>query len=467
LASEKPDFLVGLGHITHRALRGEVSLNSTDQPRDRVDSALFRLNLSTAAGAACCLRDLLRIRYLFPSAIEEQEAKRLHRILVGELEAALTGDHHLERIANELYSQPCDDDFDAIESLWILYSILLMNHPEMRGLEDERTAEAIFDKVRNKCFEEASDMVKEIHNYLIQCILNDCRFPTPINEPFCNEPSRYYQMLKSYWDLCRKALMDRVNHHIFWSPYPLSKLFVKVQSRLQVCFEGLSSSAVRNKEKIADEIDRLIEALTYWDGDEFDVGGDDICQRVQEIDLWLEKTQIMLGTKLYSITREEEFFLEHAEAAISQYDQHVRKTYKQMLNGVTPSAQKGHDLEVFPTPEGANWEQITIRFKDGHTVSVSAGDVRKVCNYTQMGMVNSKNADFTKQWELLQSFAESNGEIGWRSSHADAKLKKQKQELSKRLRAFFGLDDDPIEWVKGEKVYRCRFRILPEGANDY
>ena len=47
------------------------------------------------------------------------------------------------------------------------------------------------------------------------------------------------------------------------------------------------------------------------------------------------------------------------------------------------------------------------------------------------------------------------------------KLKKQKQELSKHLREFFRLDDDPIEWVKDTKTYRCKFRILPEGAEVY
>jgi len=104
------------------------------------------------------------------------------------------------------------------------------------GLKDERTAEAILYKVRNKCFEESSDMVKEIVNYLQQCIINDCHFPTPVSEHSFKEPCRYYQMLKSYWELCRQALMDRVNHRVFGRPYPLSTLFVNIQTRLQVCF---------------------------------------------------------------------------------------------------------------------------------------------------------------------------------------------------------------------------------------
>jgi hypothetical protein len=84
-----------------------------------------------------------------------------------------------------------------------------------------------------------------------------------------------------------------------------------------------------------------------------------------------------------------------------------------------------------------------------------------------MGMYSKKNGDRTVQWKLLEAFASYRGEIDWSSQAANIKLKKQKQELSRCLREFFRLQEDPIEWVKGEKCYRCRFRILPEGADEY
>jgi len=120
----------------------------------------------------------------------------------------------------------------------------------------------------------------------------------------------------------------------------------------------------------------------------------------------------------------------------------------------------------FPTPDGTSWTDIKIQFRDGHTVTVWAGDASGKFNFSQMGMAKN-NGDRTKQWELLLAFANSRGEIDWSSPFATDKLKKQKQELSRRLREFFRLKEDPIEWVKGEKCYRCRFRILPEGAEEY
>ncbi len=123
--------------------------------------------------------------------------------------------------------------------------------------------------------------------------------------------------------------------------------------------------------------------------------------------------------------------------------------------------------ETFPLPQGAKWSDLIIEFSDGHVVSVKFQDKRKRFTYAQMGMVSSKSGNPNKQWDLLKSFAESYGQIDWQNRFASDKLKKQKQELSKRLREFFRLEEDPIEWVKGEKSYRCLFTIKPEGADDY
>ena len=130
-----------------------------------------------------------------------------------------------------------------------------------------------------------------------------------------------------------------------------------------------------------------------------------------------------------------------------------------------PAPENDGSTIHFLTLLAASWSDVSIRFIDGHTVSIQVNSERRVCNYTQMGMANRKNGDPTKRWKLLERFAESRGEIDWHSSHAALNVKKQKQELSKRLREFFGLDGDPIEWVKDTRgYYRCKFRILPIGG---
>jgi hypothetical protein len=126
-----------------------------------------------------------------------------------------------------------------------------------------------------------------------------------------------------------------------------------------------------------------------------------------------------------------------------------------------PKGKRG--IVIFPTPAGVGWGDVLIRFRDGHTVSIKIKSASGVYNYTQMGMANKKNSNPTKQWELLKAFAEKRGQIDWKNKQANLALKKQKQELSNRLRHFFRMDGDPIEWDKKTKSYRCHFRVLPEG----
>lgn len=130
-----------------------------------------------------------------------------------------------------------------------------------------------------------------------------------------------------------------------------------------------------------------------------------------------------------------------------------------------PEADSGGIL-FFPTPEGVTWEDIKIQFRDNYTVTIWAGEETKMCTHGEMGMISKKDKKPTVQWTWLQGFAASHGEINWGSKHSAHSLKKQKQLLSKRLREFFRLEDDPIVWDKSSGTYCCRFTILPEGAVD-
>jgi len=121
---------------------------------------------------------------------------------------------------------------------------------------------------------------------------------------------------------------------------------------------------------------------------------------------------------------------------------------------------------IFPTPAGTTWEDIKIQFRDNHTVTVWAGDKIHRYTYGEMGMMSKKDKLPTKQWRWLLDFADSRGQINWKTKYSGHSLKKQKQLLSKRLRKFFQLKDDPIFWDKTAGAYCCRFQILPEGDVD-
>ncbi len=132
---------------------------------------------------------------------------------------------------------------------------------------------------------------------------------------------------------------------------------------------------------------------------------------------------------------------------------------------VIPKSQANSNMEFFPTPADAQWRDVVIQFKDGHTVSVRVKGERGVFNYTQMGMANKKNGSPTVQWELLQTFAERNGQLDWSSSKANSKNQKRSENLASNLREFFRIDGDPIYWDKEAGSWKTRFMLLPEGSD--
>lgn len=124
---------------------------------------------------------------------------------------------------------------------------------------------------------------------------------------------------------------------------------------------------------------------------------------------------------------------------------------------VTSGDSRGGRLGI---PPGTKWSEIKIRFKDGHTVSIMiGGKFKRICHYSEMGM-GKKSSDPTVQWELLHAFAIGHGTLTWDNSFADKKNQKRRERLARDLRAIFGVESDPIEFIQGDG-WRTRFQIEP------
>ncbi len=127
-----------------------------------------------------------------------------------------------------------------------------------------------------------------------------------------------------------------------------------------------------------------------------------------------------------------------------------------------PAPTDDGSMIFFPTPPDAAWSDVSIRFIDGHTVSVQVKSERKVCNYTQMGMANRKNGNPTVEWALLSVFADERGILDWSSSHAHRRNQKRRENLASNLRGFFRIEGDPFGLTDDGKGWEARFRISPE-----
>jgi hypothetical protein len=127
-----------------------------------------------------------------------------------------------------------------------------------------------------------------------------------------------------------------------------------------------------------------------------------------------------------------------------------------------PQPKEDGATAFFPTPPDASWGEVSIRFKDGHTVSIKAKSAGGVFNYTQMGMANKKNGNPTVQWELLKTFADERGILDWSSNKAHRHNQKRRELLAANLRDFFRIEGDPFRLTDDGKGWQARFLISPD-----
>lgn len=120
-----------------------------------------------------------------------------------------------------------------------------------------------------------------------------------------------------------------------------------------------------------------------------------------------------------------------------------------------PTANDG--MVIFATPAGASWADVSIRFIDRHSAYVTVQAESGKYHCAQMGMASKKNAMPTKQWLLLELFAEGAGVLDWSNRKADRKNQKRKEILAADLRRFFRIDSDPFT-IEGNG-WRTRFSV--------
>ena len=126
----------------------------------------------------------------------------------------------------------------------------------------------------------------------------------------------------------------------------------------------------------------------------------------------------------------------------------------------------------FPTPEGATWEDFTMKFTDSHTLQIRIDKKSWPKTFYQMGFSKGSPARPNMQWELLEKIVDQGGiarssvetvrpkkrlndediyglSETWKSGHIEARMKTRKSNLSKALMKYFGLDDDPLPFKQG------------------
>ncbi len=149
--------------------------------------------------------------------------------------------------------------------------------------------------------------------------------------------------------------------------------------------------------------------------------------------------------------------------AYAQLIQTNRKIGIDVTSHFTTPFPQGKEIHPIKLPPNTRWEDITIQFIDGYVVKITAPNFHTIrVDYKDMGFENERKHLPNKQWELLRALADNRGELAWDHIRADRKAKKRKQLLSKSLKGYFQIEEDPFLPYKQAKAYKTRFELIPD-----
>lgn len=101
------------------------------------------------------------------------------------------------------------------------------------------------------------------------------------------------------------------------------------------------------------------------------------------------------------------------------------------------------EVAFFPTPPGSTWCALHISFPDNDHMACRIDDTVRRFNFAEVGMRDRRSNGRTKQWDLMLEIARNGGVLD-RSIGDPRANKKQKQELSDKLRRVFRIEGDPF-----------------------
>lgn len=123
-----------------------------------------------------------------------------------------------------------------------------------------------------------------------------------------------------------------------------------------------------------------------------------------------------------------------------------------------PAKAMSKQPKQFPTPRGSAWSDVSIRFLGSENVHVTVrGEVREL-DPAGMNLLDGRTKKPNLQWQLLRAFGLAGGYISWKRGAASKEYQKRKETLARTLKAFFGIEGEPI--VMDGKDWRCRFKII-------
>jgi len=115
----------------------------------------------------------------------------------------------------------------------------------------------------------------------------------------------------------------------------------------------------------------------------------------------------------------------------------------------------------FTIPSGTTWENIYIQFKNREAVTITTSGHTHDTSFADMGFADGRNGKPNVQWYLMLLFAKNGGRLTAGNPDARTKYKKQKQNLAKELKEYFGIEYDPFKPYGKSDGYQIKINLAP------
>ncbi|MFA6417072.1 MAG: hypothetical protein WCW61_02665 [Patescibacteria group bacterium] len=148
-----------------------------------------------------------------------------------------------------------------------------------------------------------------------------------------------------------------------------------------------------------------------------------------------------------------------------RYSVNVNKDFYNIYNKYSIKDRAAYVKEL--TKE---WENVSITFKNKCDVKLTVDGKEEDSSYDKLGFADtrqdsSQKMAYVKSWGALILFSTQNGCIKLNSFSGNKTkketFKKDIQDLSKRLRKYFGLKDSPIIYLKDNDAYQIKIKLSP------
>lgn len=116
--------------------------------------------------------------------------------------------------------------------------------------------------------------------------------------------------------------------------------------------------------------------------------------------------------------------------------------------------------KTFGTPIGASWRDISIVFTSETQVAITCKDKMIRASHADLGFDDKRSKNQPNiLWKLLAVFAINAGTIGWDKSERWRPTISQIHSINKKLKEYFELKDNPINYERRAQQYRVLFSI--------